>query len=91
MTTQSHKEKAAAQLEEIGEQLESAKAKVSGLSGEASDKAKEGVAVLEEKLAAAKGKFEELGDAGEDAWEKASDGLESAWSSLKGGVKKLFG
>jgi chromosome segregation ATPase len=90
-STQSYKEKAAAQLEEIGQQLKQAKTKAGDLTGEASDKASEGVTALEEKFEAAKRRFEELGDASEDVWKKASAELESAWDGLKGGVKRLFG
>lgn len=89
--TESHKEKAAARLKEIRTQLDQAKAKAASLSGDASDAARASVDALEKKYAAAKHKFDELGDASEEVWQKASKELESAWEGVKSGVKKLFG
>ncbi len=82
--------KAEARLAEKRAEIDKARAKVRGAGADAELEAKQALDELETKYDAAKRRFGELADAGEDAWEEVSKGFESAWDDVAGAAKKLF-
>jgi hypothetical protein len=90
MSVDAHKQKAKAKLDEQKAAIESAKAKLGGLTADARIEAEKQLGKLEDGYEAAKLKMADLADAGEDAWEEFAKGVESTWGSVTASVKKLF-
>ena len=82
-----YQRKAQAKLAEKRAEIDKAKAKAKAAGADAEIKA---VDELEGKYKAAKSKFEQLADAGEDAWDDVAKGFEDAWDDVTGAVKKFF-
>ena len=91
MSVDAYKQKAKAKLDEQKAAIDSAKAKLSGLTAEARIEAEKQLQKLEKGYEAAGKKMAELADAGEDAWEDFTNGVENTWGSVTDSVKKLFG
>lgn len=90
MSTAAYKQKAQAKLDEQKAAIDSARAKMKGMTADARLEAEGKVSALEKHYEKAKKKMADLAEAGEDAWEDFTDGLEEAWDSVAAGVKKLF-
>lgn len=88
---EAYKMKLEAELEKVEANLLRMKASAKSSAAGAQIEYNKRIAQLEEKLAAAKARLSEIGDATDESWESMKAGLESAWSSIADSVKEAFG
>lgn len=87
---EAYKMKLAAELEGVEANLLRMKASAKSSAASAQIEYNKRIAQLEEKIAAAKARLSEIGDATDETWESVKAGLESAWSSIAESVKEAF-
>ncbi len=90
MSSEAHKQKAQAKLEEQKAAIDSAKAKLKGMNADTRLEAEKHLDGLERAYEGAKAKMAGLAGAGEEVWDEFTKGLENAWDSVTDSVKKLL-
>jgi adenylate cyclase class IV len=88
---EAYKQKLEAELEVVEAKLAQMKAAAKSKSADAQIGYNKRIGQLEEKVAAARIRLAEIGDATEETWESMKAGMESAWNSITDSVKEAFG
>ncbi len=83
-----YQQKMQAQLDEWRAELDKLKAKAKSAQADAQQDMHKQIDALEEQVADANRKLNELADAGEEAWASLKTGFEASWVSLKTGFKE---